>query len=177
MKRVFLIFVFFLLISQVSAVEIRGVDFEIPDKYSDGELKSYGYIFEKENTFSILCIDYLMQKYAEWAFESIYSENITIGSHEAVHYVNPGNISHLVFSVGDSIYCISWNSSEITPEIEKLVIDSPDSNLTSSKFYSKLENELAEYISEKEIEEETVYPGDFDWDDYDRDYDWDYDWY
>lgn len=174
MKKIFLILVFFLLISPVSAVEIRGVDFEIPDKYHGGELKSYGYIYKSENTFSILCIDYLMQtKYAEWAYESISSENVTIGSHVAVHYVNPGNISHLVFSVGNSIYCISWNSSEITPEIEELVKNAPDSNLTSSQFYSKLENELAEYIADKEIEEETVYPGDFDWDDYDSDYDWD----
>lgn len=173
MKRIFLILVFFLLISQVSAVEIRGVDFEIPDEYSGGDLKSYGYIYNDENTFSILCMDYLMQKYAEWAYESSFSENITIGSHDAVHYVDNRNVSHLIFSVGDSIFCISWNSSEITPEIEKLVYDSPDSNLTSSQFYSKLENELVEYEMDREIEEETVYPWDFDWDDYDYDYDWD----
>ena len=173
MKKFFLILVFFLLISQVSGVEIRGVDFEIPDKYSDGDLKSYGYVYNNENTFSILCIDLLMQKYAEWAYESSFSENITIGSHDAVHYVDGRNISHLIFSCGKSFFSISWNSSEITPEIEKLVYDSPDSNLTSSQFYSKLENELAEYEMDKEIEEETVYPGDFDWDDYDYDYDWD----
>ena len=174
MKKIFLILLFFLLIFPASAVEIRGVDFEIPDGYHEGELKSYGYIFKDEDTFSILCIDLLMQtKYGQWACESRSSENITIGSHEAVHYVNLGNISHLVFSVGNSIFCISWNSSEITPEIEKLVKDSPDSNLTSSKFHSKLENELAEYAADRELEEEVVYPGDFDWDDYDKDYDWD----
>ena len=174
MKRIFILLIFFLLISQASAVEIRGVDFEIPNGYQDGELKSYGYVFKNEDTFSILCIDMLMQtEYGQWAYESRSSENITIGSHEAVHYVNPGNISHLVFSLGDSIFCISWNSSKITPEIEKLVKDAPDSKMTPQQFHSKLENELAIYAADRELEEEVVYPGDFDWDDYDRDYDWD----
>lgn len=174
MKRIFLMLIFFLLISPLSAVEIRGVDFEIPDKYSGGELKSYGYIFNNEDTFSILCIDFLMPtKFDEWNIESLSSENITVGSHEAVHYVNKKNISHLIFSVGDSIFCISWNSSKITPEIEKLVNDSPNSNLTSQQFHSKLENELAEYAADKELEKEVIFPWDFGWDDYDRDYDWD----
>ena len=67
----------------------------------------------------------MQTNYAKNAYESSFKENITIGSHEAVHCVNNRNISHLYYSVGDSIFCISWNSSEITQEIEKLVSDSP----------------------------------------------------
>jgi hypothetical protein len=54
---------FFLLISQASAVEIRGIDFEIPNGYLDGQLKSYGYVFKNGDAFSILCIGLLMGRF------------------------------------------------------------------------------------------------------------------
>lgn len=174
MKRLFLFLIIFILISQASAVEIRGIDFEIPDSYLGGELKSYGYIFNNESTFSILCIDFLTDSgYAKIASESSFRENVTVGSHEAVHCVNDRNVSRIFYSIGNSIFSISWNSSEITPEIEKLISDSPQSNLTVSQFHSKLDNEMAEYLIEKEFEDEVIFPGDNGWDDFDRDYIWD----
>lgn len=157
MKKLFPILVVFLLFScawaQSSSIEINGVDFDIPNKYLGGDEISNGY--RLDNTFSIRCIDEdVAGAIGLWAEEKEYSNDLNIGNHPVRHfcqyneYVN-GNHSHAYFMSGESVYEISWVGNEVTSDIEKLIKDTPASEIDDDAFYDMLDDSAYTYKQKK----------------------------
>ncbi len=134
-------------------IEIGGADFEIPSKYQGGELKDNQYSLD--NNFSIRCVDNdVCGKIGLWACENDFSEDINIGDHPVRHfcqynkYVN-GNHSHAYFASNHSVYEISWTGKEINKDIEKLIINSPASEIKKDSFYSALDESVSIYKQQR----------------------------
>ena len=154
MKKILIILIAILiLISCVHAqdnttVEINGVIFEIPEKYQGGHTYKNGY---SADYFHLTCIDENIAKsIGLWACEKDYEENLTISNHPVKFYYqyNPpskDNYSHAYFASGNSIYEISWLGNNITPDIEKLIRDTPPSKINENKFYSILDESINTY--------------------------------
>lgn len=154
MKKILIILIAILIfISCVHAqdnttVEINGVSFEIPEKYQGGRTYKNGY---SADYFHLTCIDDDIPKsIGLWAHEKDYGENLTISNHPVKFYYqyNPhskDNYSHVYFASGNSIYEISRLGNNITPDIEKLIRDTPPSKINENKFYSILDESINTY--------------------------------
>ena len=131
-----------------TTVEINGVNFEIPEKYQGGHTYKNGY---SADYFHLTCIDDNIPKsIGLWAHEKDYEENLTISNHPVKFYYqyNPyskDNYSHAYFASGNSIYEISWEGNNITPDIEKLIKNTPPSKIDEDKFYSILDESIKTY--------------------------------
>ncbi len=157
-KKIGVIFLFLLLfslfIATISAVTVNDIEFNIPKEYQGGENKTNGY--QLENIFGIFCIDdNKPQTIGFWAGESEYSENLEIGNHPVRYYYSYNeyvndNMSHAFFASGNSFYEIFWVGNEISPDIEKLIKDTPDSNIDSESFYSSVDDSIDIYIKDKD---------------------------
>ena len=132
-----------------STVDINGIEFEIPVKYQGGDIKANGY--ELNNTFSIRCVDNnVVDAIGLWAVEKEFSEDLNIGSHPVRHYCQHnkyvgGNHSHAYFASGDSVYEISWTGKEINSDIEKLIENTPESEIDDDSFYNALDKTVDIY--------------------------------
>ncbi len=158
MKKVFTILVLSILIAgcvyaENNTIKINDVDFKLPDKYLDGDLKENSY--RLDNIFSIRCIDNDTAKaIGLWAEENQHSNDLTIGNHPVRHYcqynkyVN-GNHSHAYFASGNSIYEISWVGDNINSDIEKLINDTPSSKINDDDFYDILDKSVEIYKQQK----------------------------
>ena len=130
--------------SNWKTVKVNDVDFKIPPKYQGGEINTArtNYHYNDLNTFGILCVDdYLPSSYGCWY--NFKGKNLTIGSHDVAYFHEYNNfakhnVSHAYFSSGDSIYCISWGSGEMTDEMEEIIINTPDSSYDTATFYGIL---------------------------------------
>lgn len=154
MKKIFIILALTILLTGFayaadSTVDINGIEFKIPSKYTGGDLT--GGEYKLNNIFSIRCIDdNVSNAIGLWAVEKDFSEDINIGNHPVRHfcqhnrYVN-GNHSHAYFTSGKSVYEISWVGDEITPEIEKLIEETPKSEIDDNAFYSALDKSVESY--------------------------------
>ena len=149
--------------SNWKTVKVGDVDFKIPPQYQGGEMNSKNteYHFKDLNTFGILCVDdYLANSYGYWY--NFKAKNLTIGAHDAVYFSNYNSyvkhdVSHIYFSSGDSIYCICWSGSEITDEIEEIIINTPNSSYDTNTFHSILNDAKYEYDNKKVNEEYSYY--------------------
>ena len=117
-----------------SAVEINSAEFEIPSKYQGGEFN--GLEYKLDNTFSIRCVDdNIANAIGLWASESDFSEDLNINNHPVRHFCQynkyvEGNHSHAYFLSGESVYEIAWTGKEINTDIEKLIKNTPKSEIT-----------------------------------------------
>ena len=147
--------------SNWKTVKINDVDFKIPPKYQGGDINNNhtNYHYNDLNTFGILCIeDYIASSYGCW--HNFKGKNLTIGSHDVAYFYQYNNfakhnVSHAYFSSGDSIYCISWGSGEMTDEMEEIIINTPDSSYDTATFYGILNEAKQDY--EKEMVNEYSY--------------------
>lgn len=158
MNKKFVFLIIFLIIGSVSAqnnssIDINGVNFEIPDEYLGGDKITDGYRFE--NIFSIYCIDEDIPRYVGlWANEKDYAKNLTINNHPVRYYyqynsyVND-NDSHAYFASGDSIYEISWIGNEINPRIDKIISETPKSNIDYDTFNNILDESIDIYKEQR----------------------------
>lgn len=139
--------------AQNNVININGVDLELPNKYTGGKLVDGEY--KLNNTFSIKCIDNKLEKsIGLWATEKDFEENLTIEGHPVKHYCQyneyvGGNHSHAYFASGDSVYEISWTGKEINTDIEKLIKNTPKSNIDEDTFYTLLDKAIDTYKQEK----------------------------
>lgn len=157
-KKICVLFVFLILVSSfmvtISAVDVNGIDFKIPNKYLGGETKSDGY--QLENIFGIFCIDdNLPQRVGFWASESDHNDSLDIDNHPVRYYYSynqyvSDNMSHAYFSSGNSFYEIFWVGNQITPDIEKLIKDTPDSEIGNDSFNSIVDNAIDTYIKDRD---------------------------
>lgn len=134
-------------------IEINSVEFELPSKYSNGEL--YNDIYRLDNQFSIRCIDdNVPEAIGLWAEEAESQDDLNIGSHPVRHYVQynrhvNGNHSHAYFTSGKSAYEISWTGCEITEDIKNLIEKTPKSEIDDDTFYNVLNESYRIYKQEK----------------------------
>lgn len=173
MNRYFIIFIFVLLfsITAIAAedssnwekVSISGNEFRIPPEYGGGSLSDGKYQINNWNTFAILCVDnYLANNYGYVYSSCSYSEMLTIEGHPAYYFCGYNsyektNLSRIYFACGESIYCISYKGSNLSSNINEIVATSPASSISSSDFYSILDEALDEYNYQKELDENTYY--------------------
>lgn len=134
-------------------VEINGVDFEIPSKYSGG--KTAGEEYRMDNVFSIRCIDDdAAGSIGLWAVEKDSSEDLNLKNHPVRHYCQYNshvgdNHSHAYFASGESIYEIAWTGEEITRDIEKMIENTPESKIDEDAFYNALDASVKIYKENK----------------------------
>ena len=157
MKKIFLFLVIFTLLAgcvyATQTVEINNVTFEIPSKYSGGEIDDDEY--ELDNVFSIRCIDEdVAGKIGLWAVEKDSSEDLNINNHPVRHFSQynkyvGGNHSHAYFASGKSVYEIAWTDKEINSDIEKLIKSTPQSKIDDESFYNALDESVNIYKREK----------------------------
>ncbi len=140
--------------AQNTTVEINGASFEIPEKYQNGHTYKDGYT---SDTFHITCVDdNLAKQIGLWAREKDYEENLTIAGHPARHYCQyKDNYSHVYFASGNFIYEISWTGNNITPDIEKLIKNTPPSKINEDEFHSILDESIKTYKIIKKQQDET----------------------
>lgn len=138
---------------QNETVKINGIAFEIPEKYSGGEIDDAGY--RLENNFSIECVDDDIPKaIGLWASEHDYSKDLTIGNHPVRHYCQynkyvDGNHSHAYFASDNSIYEISWTGEKIPSDIKRMIENTPDSKIDEDSFYFVLDKSVDIYKQDK----------------------------
>ena len=139
--------------AQDNAININGINFKIPDEYVGGDNLTDGYRYE--NIFSIRCIDdNIGNSIGLWAIEADYRNDLTISNHPVRHYCQYNryvwdNHSHLYFASGDSFYEISWVGDNITPEIKKLINNTPKSKISGDAFNKTLDESIDIYKQEK----------------------------
>lgn len=134
-------------------ININGANFKIPSPYQGGEFDDDSY--ELENIFSIRCIDdNIAKEIGLWATEKDFSEDLNINKHPVRHFSQynkyvGGNNSHAYFASGDSIYEIAWVGEEINSDIEKLINNTPESEIDDDSFYNTLDESVEIYKQDK----------------------------
>lgn len=158
MKKIFIALTLAILImgfayASNSTVTINDVEFKLPSEYQGGKMTNGNY--KLENIFSICCINDDVAKFIGlWATENDFSEDVIIADHPVRHYCSyneyvHGNMSHAYFASEDSIYEIKWTGEEITPDIEKLIKNTPESKIDSDVFYNTLDESIDMYKEQK----------------------------
>lgn len=138
-----------------STIKINDAEFQLPSKYQGGELDGDSY--KLNNTFSIRCIDDDDAKaIGLWASEKEYDNDLNIGNHPVRHFYQynkyvGGYHSHAYFASGNSCYEIAWTGKEITSDIEKLINNTPSSEIDSDAFYDTL-NKAVDIYKEQKID-------------------------
>ena len=152
--------------SDNTTVSVDGVDFAVPQEYSGGDLRDSSYMVDNAYTFRILSLsDYDNLKF-NFGRDSL-DEDVTdivescIGGHDAVViYTDESACQHEVvsiyFAVGDKIFVISYDGSEVTPEIENMIENTPDSSMSGETFYNKLADAQLEYSYDLEQEKRGI---------------------
>lgn len=138
-----------------STIKINDAEFQLPSKYQGGELDGDSY--KLNNTFSIRCIDDDDAKaIGLWASEKEYDNDLNIGNHPVRHFYQynkyvGGYHSHAYFASDNSCYEIAWTGKEITSDIEKLINNTPSSEIDSDAFYDTL-NKAVDIYKEQKID-------------------------
>lgn len=136
-----------------SNVKVNGVEFELPSKYQGGDVDDNYY--RVNNTFAIRCIDDEAPKaIGLWASENEFNEDLDIKNHPVRHFYQfnkyvDGYHSHAYFASGNSLYEISWVGKEIDGNIEKLIKNTPKSEIESEAFYNTLDEATDIYKNQK----------------------------
>ena len=154
-------------------VIVGDTQFRIPPKYEKAILSSSTYlVIDNVYTFAIRDIDsyeFLKDSYGDDATSkyTVYDENKTISDHPAAIIYQEVSINQMdgtgyktydvvevYFQTGDSIYCISYNGTKVTSDVEEMIKHTPKPSDSSDMFYEKLgrarDNYLKEYDEESE---------------------------
>jgi hydroxymethylpyrimidine pyrophosphatase-like HAD family hydrolase len=129
-------------------------------------------VIDNVYTFAIRDIDsyeFLKDSYGDDATSkyTVYDENKTISGHPAAIIYQEVSINQMdgtgyktydvvevYFQTGDSIYCISYNGTKLTSDVEEMIKHTPKPSDSSDMFYEKLgrarDNYLKEYDEESE---------------------------
>ncbi len=161
--------------SDWSEVTVNKVTFKIPDKFSNGEFNKDGTCYSHGDPFNFLIFslvkyDNLKSMYGLHSTNCLDIEETTISGHDAViiyDYNNFYNHDYLevFFTSGTKIFRIHYDSSNVTPELEKIIGSTPKSKMSTERFLNKLDAAQRDYIQEdfeKNLE--------LDLEDYYRDY-------
>ncbi|WP_303335090.1 hypothetical protein [Methanobrevibacter sp.] len=159
-----------MMISTVSAVDssnwktvaIEGHSFKIPPKYDGGELKAHSYTIGNWNNFEIACVDsYITSNYGYVASQQLVGDDLTINGHPARYFCSYNkyektDLSRIYFPVGKSIYYVSWQSSNLSEDVNEIVASSEPSQISEEIFYEILDQALQDYKNEESLEKTYV---------------------
>lgn len=158
-KIIVLLFLCLTLITAVGAVDsgdwetvtIKHHDFKIPSQYAGGDLSDGKYTYENWRIFQISVVDNsLPMVYGFANGDNAYVEDLDIDGH-AVRYFNEynnaekANVSKVFFSVGQSVYMISWKGNEFSDDVKEIIATSDSSEFSSSEFYDILKEAMNQY--------------------------------
>ena len=154
-------------------VIVGDTQFRIPPKYEKAILSSSTYlVIDNVYTFAIRDIDsyeFLKDSYGDDATSkyTVYDENKTISDHPAAIIYQEVSINQMdgtgyktydvvevYFQTGDSIYCISYNGTKVTSDVEEMIKHTPKPSDSSDMFYEKLGRARDNYIKEYDEESE-----------------------
>lgn len=146
---------------------VGDTQFRIPPKYDKATLKSNTYlVIDNIYTFAIRDIDtyqFLKDSYGYDSSSSytVYEENKTISGHPAAIIYQEVQINQMngegyknyevvevYFQTGDSIYCISYNGTKLTSDVEEMIKHTPKPDDSADLFYDKLERAQDNYVQE-----------------------------
>ena len=156
MKRIILLLLIFLLIGSVwadnySNVTVKGVNFEIPNQFANGNNEHDRYVYQDLRTFAILCVDdYIINNYGGFYNIADHTQPLTINNRPAMlltmynNYIHE-NISYLYFPVNKSIYCICFRGNNVNESISHIVESAPGSEVSSDAFYGLLNEAFKEH--------------------------------
>ena len=171
MKRIILILLILAFILPIcagdnSTVTIAGVDFIIPEEYQGGDLSDTSYMKGSGYNFRILSLSNYKNLKFNFGSDSLndgvldIAESYVGGHAAAVIYSNISACKHEVvtiyFASGDNIFLVCYNGSEITPEIEKMIENTPASSMSDEIFYNKLADAQLEYSYDLEKEQREI---------------------
>ena len=171
-KIIFILFFSLMMITTVAAVDssswsnvtIENHVFKIPPKYNGGKLNNNSYQIGNWNNFAILCVDnYLANNYGFEVDTYGPGEDLNIDGHPARYFhgynkYEKCELSRIYFSVGKSIYCISWQSNNLTDDVKEIIASSDPSEISSNNFYNTLDSAYEDYIAEEEEDENAYIP-------------------
>ena len=171
MKKIFLLIIILAFVLPAcagdnSTVDIDGVDFIIPEEYQGGDLSDTSYMKGSGFNFRILSLSSYKNLKFNFGSDSLDDDVLDInesyvGGHAAVViYSNISACEHEVitiyFATGDTIFLVCYNGSEVTPEIEKMIENTPASSMSDETFYNKLADAQLEYAYDLEQEEQEI---------------------
>ncbi len=180
-KKIIILFVliFTLSLCQAYAIDssnwtsekVGDIDFKIPPEYGNSTLMSDGYL-TRENIFDFAIRDidtfsFLKSSYGDDATsQNTYDiVNETVGGHTASVIYQEINVEdhnyntiYVYFETDNHIYCVSFNDTEISPEIEEMISQTPNSEMDQDKFYGKLDKATENYLKqEQELYDDLIY--------------------
>lgn len=141
-------------------VTVNKVTFEIPEKFSNGEMNKDNTSYKHGDPFdflifSLIKYDNLKRMYGSSVTGNslIDMEETEIDGHHAVvlyQYNNFYNHDYLevFFATGKKIFRIHYNSDNITDELKEIIKSTPKSNMSKETFLNKLDNAQRDYIQE-----------------------------
>ena len=161
MKKILLSIIILLVFIPASAagnVTIKGVDFEIPDKYDGGTLKDTSYVYESGFKFRILSLD--DYKNLKFNFGSDITDSksycqTSIAGHDAVVINGEYNSkphTTVYIACASKYFLICFNDTEVNDDIVNLISKTPEQNISSGEFYATLDGALNDY--QKQLDEE-----------------------
>lgn len=169
--------IFILLFSFMMTTTVGGVDsknwknvtignntFKIPPKYDSGKLNENSYQIDNWNNFAILCIDsYIANNYGFEASQYGPRTDLEINGHPARYFCGYNKyekteLSRIYFASGQSIYCVSYQGSNLSEECKEIVASSDASEISADDFYNILDLALENYTLEEEMDKNTYIP-------------------
>lgn len=154
-------------------ISLKGHDFKIPLEYENGKFMTYSY---ESGSFTLAAVDEILE--ANYGFiaenPTVIEDNLTIAGHPVKYIKYNGQWSRAYFPTGDSIYCIMWKGTSMTPEIEEIIATSAMPSISIDAFYGKLTKALEGY---RESQRNVYYDMDpyddiEDWEEYEAYGDW-----
>ena len=114
------------------------------------------------DTFSFLKSSYGDDATSQNTYDIV---NETVGGHTASVIYQEINVEdhnyntiYVYFETDNHIYCVSFNDTEISPEIEEMISQTPNSEMDQDKFYGKLDKATENYLKqEQELYDDLIY--------------------
>ncbi|MEE0934083.1 MAG: hypothetical protein U0L42_00270 [Methanobrevibacter sp.] len=167
-KVIIILLSIFILMNAVSAIDssnwttadVGYETFKIPPKYENPYQSDFN-MYEFDEDIHVFTIRYvnpnLMSLYGYYIEHHSQIKKVNVSGHDAVHFMGYNryeetNNSVLWFSSGEEFYYITWNGTEITPEIKEVVKSASPSKYSHDEFYEILNDEYQNYKIVNSIE-------------------------
>lgn len=136
-------------------VTIGGVNFKIPLKYQNGHYVADTYMSGSVFDFSIASLK-KRDLQDIYGYESTIDELVSIKEkhirgHDLVilhsyRGICRHNVTYIFFGINKKIFAISYNGGKLTKNIKKIIMNTPASKISKSKFYKKLNIAQKNYL-------------------------------
>lgn len=152
-------------------ITLDSVKFSIPPQYQGGNPvneNSTTYMLDTVFDFAIQSLNTTSSLEHIYGYESTVDDIVsikekTIGNHDVIvitsnrticnHYV-----TYAFFVIGNKIFSTSFNGREITPDISKMIENTPKQEISKKQFYKTLDQAQSNYLeTQREYDEAYTY--------------------